>query len=212
MNPIETIRKAREQAFEAKAEIERKITETRNRINEICKRGIRPFDEAWPDWRDRFLQYADDGKRRLEGSFAEYASPNDTNPMTDSFNPRSGIARVFCTDNDRIDAGEVFAHIHRDAILKQAEAWFKAQTPTVPHEPERREQLEALAEQLKELEAERDDVQDELARLFGDLKPSERTQSAQRREYEQKYLQAINNDNQPSEPPVDVFRSPADGD
>jgi len=194
---IERVEQAREAAFEVRAELDRKIEATRNRINELCHRGTVGFDEAFPAWLESFESYADEGARKLELSLEEFARPNHVNPENGAIRPRGNAGDAFKSrrygSGAFHDTGAVLAHINRDAIIEQARGWFehKCSESNVPPASERQTELERLAEELRGLEAQRDDIQDQLSELFK-VDPSERTRQAEREARRDEHIGLLN--------------------
>lgn len=195
---LDRIRQLRQDCIDAKAEIESRINEVSNRINQVCKSGVLPFDEAFTPWREAFEHYADEGKARLEKSFGDCARPNDPHPITGHTASRFGASYELQTRTNASgivrDNGCVFAHLHRETIIEQARAWFESMCAdcNVPPADERRDELQRLATQLRELEEERDDIEDELSELFASEQPSPRKQAAERKSEEQRGLDILN--------------------
>lgn len=208
-NAIELVNKARAEAFATKAEIEQRIEQVKLRINQVCRSGILPFEEAFPAWLAAFERYADEGAQRLETTLAGYAKPNEPHPITGNTSSlRSDASYPFRSDS-RGDPGCVFAHVNRKAITEHARAWFESTCADadVPNAHERRAELERLAEEQRKLESERDDLTDRLAELLG-TEPSERTQKRRLRVERERELDAFNR-------PIDQWnernaRKPAD--
>lgn len=194
---LDRIRQLRQDAIDAKREIENQINETQQRITEICRRGTLPFDEAFSAWREAFESYADQGKEKLEKSFAEYARPNDPDPITGRSAREFGASYELETRHDISgnlrDNGAVFAHLHRDQIIEQARAWFewKCADCNVPAADERGDELQRLAGQLRDLKDEQADIEDELSELFN-TEPSERTQQERKRAERDGHLDSFN--------------------
>ena len=190
---LEAVQKARQQAFSAKSELGQRIADTKQRIQQICRSGTLPFDEAFPAWLSAFEHYADEGAQRLETNMAGYAQPNDPDPITGHTSSLRNPAGESFRHGSRGDPGAVFAHINRDSIIEQARAWFeeKCAGEHLPAAAERRAELERLAEELRTLQAERDDLDDELSRLLG-TEPSERTQKQRIRDDNEREAEAIN--------------------
>lgn len=219
---LDRIRQLRQDAIDAKREIENQIHETKSRINEVCRRGVLPFDEAFSTWKAAFESYADDGKARLEKSFSEYASPNDPDPTTDRTATRFDASYELQTRTNASgvirDNGAVFAHLHRETIIEQARAWFEERCKecNVPPANERADELQRLASQLKDLEDEQADIEDELAELFN-TDPSERTQRAQKEAEREGHLDSFNepvrkrNAAMPEQKPSPITVKDADG-
>ena len=190
---LEAVQKAREQAFSAKSEIEQRIADTKQRIHQMCRSGTLPFDEAFPAWLSAFEHYADEGAQSLENNLAGYAQPNDPDPITGNTSSLRNHAGEPFRHGSRGDPGAVLAHINRDAIIEQARAWFEERCAGehLPARDERHVELERLAAELRSLESERDDLEDELARLLG-TQPSERTRKQRIRDDNEREAEAIN--------------------
>jgi len=194
---IERVQQAREAAFEVRAELDRKIEETRNRINKLCNRGTVGFDEAFPAWLESFEAYAAEGARELERNLEEFARPNHIHPSRGSISPRGHAGDAFKVrkygSGAMHDTGAVLAHINREAIIKQARVWFehKCSESNVPPASERQTELDRLAVELRGLEAQRDDIQDQLSELFK-VEPSERTRQAEREARRDEHIGLLN--------------------
>jgi len=194
---IERIESARAEAFEVRAELDRKIEATRNRINELCRRGTVGFDEAFPAWLESFEAYADEGARELEQSLEEFARPNHVNPENGAIRSRGNADAAFKVrrygSGAFHDTGAVLAHVNRKAIIDQARNWFKQNCaePNVPPASERQAELERLAGELRGLEEQRDDIQDQLSELFK-VDPSERTRQAEREARRDEHIRLLN--------------------
>lgn len=213
---LDTIQRLREEALNAKADIENRITETKNRIRQMCRSGTVEFDECWSAWLADFERYADEGRQALELTFDDYAKPNDEDPISGHSSRLRNRAEYPFQQASRADSGAVFAHVNREEIIQEARAWFesKCANANVPLQDERQAELERLAEQVRKLDSERDDLQDELSRLFR-MEPSDRTKSARKRAEEQQYLDMINqnagderNASDPSAGGAQIFRQP----
>lgn len=223
---LDKIRQLRQDALDAKAEIEQRISQTRNRINEICRSGILPFEEAWPAYQEAFDSYAEQGRRQLEKSLDEFTRPRHENPATlASFKAPPNAAEPFRVQqhpNGRMsDPGPLMAWLNRDAILDAAKAHIKAvcSDSNIPPAEEREAEIERLASEFRALEEEHADIEDELSELFASEQPSPRKQAAERKAEEQRGLDILNGPieernkrNTPPEPsPSTVTVTDADG-
>ena len=190
---LESVRKAREQAFSAKSEIEQRIADTKQRIHQVCRSGTLSFDEAFPAWLSAFEHYADKGAQSLETNLTGYVQPNDPDPITGHTSSLRNHAGEPFRHGSRGDPGAVLAHINRDAIIEQARAWFaeRCAGEHLPAPDERQAELERLAEEMRTLQTERDDLEDELARLLG-TEPSERKKKQRIHDDNERELEAIN--------------------
>ena len=189
---LRAVQKARQQAFNAKSELDQRIAEKRQRVQQVCRSGILPFDECFPVWLSAFERYADEGRKRLETNLAGYAAPNDPDLKGNTSSFRSQAFEPFRNES-RGDPGAVLAHINRTAIIEHARAWFanKCAGEHLPARDERRAELERLAEEIRQLENERDQLDDELSRLLG-TQPSERTQKQRIEAENERKSEAIN--------------------
>jgi DNA repair exonuclease SbcCD ATPase subunit len=194
---LDKIRQLRADAFAAKREVEERIAETSRRINQVSRRGIVPFDEAFPAWQAAFESYADEGKRQLERSLEDFAKPHHIHPSSNSVPTQPVVHDAFRIRNNAsgipIDVGAVFAHLNRESIIEQARAWFESKCAecNVPPADEREAELDRLASELKALQEELADIEDELADLFN-TDPSERTRREQRRSERERQLDSFN--------------------
>ena len=213
---LQAVERARQEALTAQADIENKIGTTRDRIQKICRSGTLPFDEAFAHWLSDFERYANEGKQHLHVNFEGFASPNLPHPITGNTSQLRSHAGHPFENASRLDTGAVHAYIHRQEIIKEARQFFedKCAQSNLPAQHEREAELERLADELRSLESERDDLQDELARLFR-VEPSDRTKSARRRAEEQQYLDMINqnagderNASDPQAGSAEIFRAP----
>lgn len=186
---LDKVRAARAEAFEAKQELEARIEATRARITQICRQGTLPFDEAFSAWRRSFEAYADRGATRLHNNLDDFGRPNSAHPITGATSSlRHGADHPF-----EHDAGAMFAHVHRAAIIEEARQWFeeKCKGSNVPPAAEREAEAGRLADELRALEAERDAIQDQLADLF-QAEPSERTRQARRDAEQGRLVDSLN--------------------
>ena len=213
---LDTIHRLREEALKAKDEIEQRITETKNRIQQLCRSGTLEFDEAWPAWLADFERYADEGKQQLHVNLEGFAKPNDAHPITGHTSTLRSHAGHPFENGSRLDTGAVHAHINRKGIIQEARAWFesKCAEADVPMQEERHAELERLAEEVRKLESERDDLQDELSKLFR-MAPSDRTKRAVVEQENQRYMDMVNQAADPREAAdqassggAEIFRQP----
>ncbi len=194
---LQPVQAAREAVLEAQRALDERITQTRAKIHELTIRGVLPFDEAYPAWLASFDDYVAKGQRELQLSFEDFATVRDQDPA-------SGRSRMapYAGDPFRIrefasgglnDNGAQFAALHAEQIREHARAWFEQHCSgeTLPAAAERRAEAKRLAEELEALQAERDDLQDELSRLFR-VEPSERTKRAQREQTQAHHLEMLN--------------------
>lgn len=196
---LDRIRQLRQDALDAKAGIEQRITQTRNRINEVCRSGILPFDEAWSAYEEAFDSYAEQGRRQLEQSMDQFTRPRHENPtVLASFRGPPNVAepfRVYQHPSGKIDdPGPLVAWLNRDAILKAAKAHIKVicAESNIPPAEEREAEIERLVSEFRALEEERDDIEDELSELFANEQPSQRTQEQERKAEAQRGLDILN--------------------
>ena len=195
---IDRIRQLRQDALDAKAEINNRINEQRSRITEVCRSGTIPFDEAWGAYKAAFEGYADQGRQMLERSALEFTRPNHDNPTSHGNRPPDPkVSEPFMVrqfpNGLMHDIGPLIAHLNRDAILAEAQATIKAacKDANVPPAADREKEIERLAGELQALEDELADVEDELSELFGG-DPSERTKEQRRRDEKEQALEIFN--------------------
>ena len=196
-NTLDKIRQLRQDAIDAKTQIEQKIASTQARINEVAQHGTVSFDEAFNKWHTQFIAYAEKGRHAFELNLADFARPFHEHPKTGQAPRRDSASDAFAirtnASGEVMDCGHVFAHINREAIIEQARAWFenKCAECNVPPAEEREAELEKLAGELKALEEERDEIQDELSELFR-MEPSETTKRARKAEHRESTLERFN--------------------
>lgn len=186
---LKRIEELKQTALDEKAALDERITQTRQRIAELTQRGTRPFEEAWPEWLNSFNDLADRGRKRLENNLTEFARPHDMLPDAGHVRPPPHAHRPFEDD----DAAAVLAYLNRDNIIDQAKLLLQAKCsdPSVPPREQRLIEVRELQSKLEALIQERDDVQDELAKLFR-VDPSQRTKTAIRKAERSAPIDAMN--------------------
>jgi len=191
---IEKVRRARAEAEKVQQDLDQRIRATRSRLDKLCKTGPVPFDEAFESWRRAFEAYADTGREELDHGFGEFTRPHE-HPLTGAINTHRQAHAPFQARSDgRTDhIGAIVAHLNRDVIIEAARAWLKekCKDSDVPAAEKRKTEAQRITDELQALQAERDDMRDQMAGLVQQA-PSERTMQAARRAEAQGHVDRLN--------------------
>ena len=192
---------------------DQQITETRRRIYELTQRGTVGADEAKQNFEAALAPLIEQGRRYL----AQRLEPMTRTRVTD-YRDIPGLVRTTLAPNlselfsmgGATDLNAVLTVFFEPEIRAQFESVVadRCKGDTVPPPAQRTKQLDKLLAELDTLQAQRDDLQDQLAAYIPKFEPSERTQRAAKEAQHQAFLDGLNGIREPGAEPADVFRSP----
>lgn len=208
---IERVREIRAQLNEEIAAVDRKISERHDRKMVLERTGLVPIDEALARFERDLDSMASEGEAKLKRVAENYGTAN-----MPTYSRLSWVLGVHNLPNGTVsDPGPVLAHLSRDQILAEARKFIEQRHANpdnahrlVPAAEEREAELRQLEEELDQLKADRDALQDELAQSFH-FDKSQATQDQERRDREQGLLDTLNKAGREPDPePASAINSP----
>ena len=196
-NAAERVRQLQAEAQAEIQQIDDRMAECRKRIYQLAQNGVVSADEARQQFDQALAPMIADGERQITRHLEAFTRPRlspDLSGVISGLHFRAGPSLHGLLDTSRdSDIGPVLACLFADQLRDRFEAVIDeaCSGDTLPPPAKRAKEIESLADELKQLAAERDELQDELARAFN-FRPSDATLARERRDLEQSQIDALN--------------------
>jgi hypothetical protein len=214
---LEKIQRFRNEANAELKAMDDQMSAIRARMLELGQRGTVSADEAMESFKTALASQVDQGKveiRRYLEPFtrSRIQSPDDEVPGLLRWSAPPSLNQLL-TDSDNL--GAVVAALFEDQLTERMQAIIdeRCTGDVLPAADQRKAEIERLRAKLKSLGAERDALQDEIARSFGGSEPTPQTAKAERARQNQAIIDGLNQNHpdpiSPEQRYINQVRGPA---
>jgi len=147
--------------------VDQRIAEKKNELQLYIGSGRVPKDEARQRVRDDLEEITSAAGAMFEDYIKDACSPWHDNPRSSSSQRlRPRLHQRLSNDNSRAGS-RLYAWLLQDMLLAKADALIDTHEPNLPTEDKRPEKIADIVAELEQLEAEKAELETELAAAFG---------------------------------------------